>query len=525
MRQHRLGALVALLLASSGSLFAWGMSWGIPYDHSWAPDEILPRDVIAGAEQSFSSGWYSRYPPLHYYVLASVVAVGHGPIPSEPAARMQREGALLRQQRGVSVAMGMALVLVVFLIARPLTGPNGALVAAALTALSTPVVYYSKFANVDVPYTLWFAISLLFLSRILSSDRLIDWLGFSVTATLAVCTKDQAYALYLLAWPLLALLMARRRGQSATVALMERRLWLPIVVGALGFALLHNLAFNAAGFRSHVDAILEAGEGYRTFAPTLGGQLELAASTLRIFAWSLGAPAALLCAAGLGLALVRGDTRLLALLLPVVSYYVCFSSVVLYTYDRFLLPAIVVISIFGGHGFAEAAAPRFRWLAGATVVAALSYGTLRAVLLDASIAADSRYRVESWLAAEVAASDRVAMLGPLEYLPRPFGLDWKTRSELERSLLRMNPDVVVLNADYARRSEPWRSRRFYTSLMSGRLGYEAALRHRAPWRGPRWANPVAQARQHGLPTNLDKINPEIWVMRRGRSKHTAPPLK
>ena len=287
-----------------------------------------------------------------------------------------------------------------------------------------------------------------------------------------------------------------------------------MAVGALGFALLHNLAFNASGFRSHVGAIVEAGGGYRQFAPTLGGQLGLAASTANVLVWSLGAPAALLCAAGLGLALVRRETRLLPLLLPIVSYHLCFSSVVLYTYARFLLPAIVVMSIFGGHAFAEAAGPRWKWLAGAILVAAVSHGTLRAVLLDVSITTDSRYHVESWLAAEVTPSDRVAMLGPLEYLPRPIGLDWKTRFELERSLLRMDPDVVVLNADYARRSEPWRSRRFYAALMSGRLGHVAALRHRSRSLGPGWANPVAQARERGLPTNLDKINPEIWVMLR-----------
>ena len=77
----------------------------------------------------------------------------------------------------------------------------------------------------------------------------------------------------------------------------------------------------------------------------------------------------------------------------------------------------------------------------------------------------------------------------------------------------MSPEFVVLNADYARRSEPWRSRRFYASLMSGRLGYEPVLQHRSPLPGPGWANPVAQARRAGLATNLDKINPEIWVMR------------
>ena len=69
--------------------------------------------------------------------------------------------------------------------------------AAAIFALLTPFVYYAKTANPEVPYVFWFAVSLVFYLRFTRTLAAKDVVWFAISAALAICTKDQAYGLYL----------------------------------------------------------------------------------------------------------------------------------------------------------------------------------------------------------------------------------------------------------------------------------------------------------------------------------------
>ncbi|HEY8147735.1 MAG TPA: hypothetical protein VIK51_02310, partial [Vicinamibacteria bacterium] len=81
------------------------------------------------------------------------------------------------------------------------------------------------------------------------------------------------------------------------------------------------------------------------------------------------------------------------------------------------------------------------------------------------------------------------------------------------------PDVVVVNADYARRADEGTGERaFYSALDDGSLGYQVALRHRSD---PRVLLDMAALRRDGrdrIWSNLDKVNPEIVVYRRSVSR-------
>src|SRR5258708_28016054 len=59
-----------LVLAVAVVLGAWGLRWGLPSEFGWAPDEVLPADVDAAVAQRFAHGWHSKYPPLHFALLA-----------------------------------------------------------------------------------------------------------------------------------------------------------------------------------------------------------------------------------------------------------------------------------------------------------------------------------------------------------------------------------------------------------------------------------------------------------------------
>ena len=66
--------VLLLLLGASLALNLYGISWGLPSVQGWAMDELLPAQVLEGMSRHFSGGWYDKYPPFHYYLLAAAYA-------------------------------------------------------------------------------------------------------------------------------------------------------------------------------------------------------------------------------------------------------------------------------------------------------------------------------------------------------------------------------------------------------------------------------------------------------------------
>jgi hypothetical protein len=511
--------LLAVLALSLG-LNAWGLRYGLPNVYTWAQDEIIPAEVLDGLERRFSDGWHSRYPPLHYGMLA----LAYTPVRllSEPAVVSHESKSyerLFLAGRLLSLAMGGLTVLLVQRCASLVVGRGASLFAALCFASSPTFVYYAKFANLDVPYLFWFALSLLCLLRFMRDGGTGAAISAAVAAALSIGTKDQAYALYpLLALAaLLAVVGARRReGQPASLAalLRDERIRLPLAAALVLFAAAHNLLFNAGGFSDHLALIAgDASRDYRMFPPGAAGQWRLLLLSGRLLVFVLGEPATALALLGLLLAWRTGERLLLLTLLPLLSYQLLFLGVVGYAYDRFLLPHALVLSLFAGRAFAAA---RAAWLRGAAVAIVLGFGVLRCASLGLLLQQDARYEVERWFERNVPQKARIAVLGTLEYMPRLHGFQWKQRTELLRAVAGMDPDYVVVNADYAARAEDARARELYRSLDAGEAGYRLAFSARTRLAWPYRLDEYVRRRGDGLPTNLDKINPEIRVYARER---------
>ena len=126
-------ALAQVLLLAFG-LLIWGLDWGLA-DSSWAADELRPdwvRDVL---HQGFGSGWYDKYPWLHYAVLAVPVSAFEladrlGLLPIGSAASWAGQLALMR---AVSVLMALGTLVGAHLCSIEMiwTAPRGALDACA----------------------------------------------------------------------------------------------------------------------------------------------------------------------------------------------------------------------------------------------------------------------------------------------------------------------------------------------------------------------------------------------------------
>jgi len=502
------------------AIHAWPLDWGLPSAHGWAPDELTPAAVLDGLGQRFSNGWHSKYPPFHHAVLAAAYAPWISRAPD--AARTH---ALFRVGRFVSVLMAAGIVVLVYLCGRELFDHLPALFAALVAGLSAPLAYYAKLANLDVPYLFWFAAALLAYLRLLQGHRLRHYVAMAVCAAAAIATKDQAYGLFVLTAPLVVWALHRHRvaagaAPSLWATIGDRRLVAAAATAVLGVIALDNIWMNPGGFAAHVELIMgSASRDFRMFDRSAGGFLALAAATARAILFTLGVPASAAALAGAVLAGARWreNRRLLATLVPALSYWVTFVAVVLYLYDRFVLPMALVLALFAGNALAAALARRRSMvlpLAGAAAVVAAS--ALRALSVDVLLARDSRYAVEAWLRENAAPPAVVGAVGPLEYLPRLDGLRWRRLGPSIDRLRRVDPDVVVLNADFARRAaEGGSDAELYEALAAGAVGYRLALAQPAsstlPFLDVAALRSADATRVH---SNIDKVGPTILVYAR-----------
>lgn len=522
------------ILAGSVALNLAGLWWGLP--GYWVAIESTPVVVLYGWAERFSNGWYEAYPPLQYYLLT---------IAGAPLMLAQSLGwlnlftptvtsALLVLYRLVSIVLATAAVVATALITVRVWNRRAALFAAATVSLMAPFVYYAKTANVDVPYLSFFAMSLVFYVRLLQDGRMRDYLLFAACATAAVCTKDQAYALYV-TMPFVIVWETWRVNREAGVsnplwrAIIDRRLWTAGFTSIVLYALCLNLLFNMKGFRLHVWSITGAAGVYRIFEPTLDGRWQLLTLTIKLVIWSMGWPLFAVAMAGIVLGWTspgaRRATVWLAIIIP--AYYFAVINIVLYNYDRFMMPVCLVLAVFTGMAFDVFLARRIgarQWKI-AAVTGVLAYSLLYAATVDVLMIGDSRYAAQDWMRAHIKSTDVVAITELREYLPtRDGSIEVRTIEDLNEN----RPDFFILNADYAHSAPPdsdWA--RLMTGVQDGRLGYKLVGRFRrpSPWPWlPAMHPDLVGSRQDALVfTTLRNINPTIEIFEREQRGPPIPP--
>ena len=485
--------------------------WGLP--DLWPYDEIRPREILDGRARPLQGGFNGYYPPLHYYLLTLV----H--IPAEAMHRAGWWGAdtnlttvLAVAFRVVSSTMATAAVGLFYLCGRVVSDRRTAVVASLLIATILPYVYYAKTSNVDMPYVFWFSLALLFFLRLLRDHEPRDYVGLGVAAAAAVATKDQAFALFVLAPALVLVRLHRHRlatgtegGLFRTVA--DRRIIMATAAAALTYAALHNLLFDWSGFLRHVELLATRPlvEGNR-HANTPAGHLTMAIETAKHLSFSVGLPVFSAAVVGSGVSLYRRESRRAFLPIATVaaSYYLFFVSVVRINFVRFLLPISILLTFFAAYALTclVGRSRRLTWVTTAVIVATCGYNVVRATSLDYSMVNDSRYAVEDWLERNAAEGDTVVAVGSKNLLPRGLHVvDPGAVLYQQDRLRRLDARYVVVNA----------LETAYTpgSVLHARLtGGEHNFRLRARLRP---LPPFDLSSPEGIETNLGSINPPMLI--------------
>jgi hypothetical protein len=249
-------------------------------------------------------------------------------------------------------------------------------------------------------------------------------------AALAVGTKDQAYALFLLTGPIaMALWMTleptarKRRGEIVREVLIGTA----VAVGAL--LLVDGAVTNPFGFRRRISFLLgPASADHAFYARSWGGRLKILDDLAHSFRDFLPWPFAVLVVVGLVdhvLRSRRAPAKLVAGLVPVlaaVSFVVCFNFTARRTEHRFALPVMIFISMYAGLAFDSLLAlcrtRATRGLAFAAIVAPSAWALFQCVAIDANLILDPRYEAEAWLAAQAQPGDMIEVYGGNPYLPR-----------------------------------------------------------------------------------------------------------
>jgi 4-amino-4-deoxy-L-arabinose transferase-like glycosyltransferase len=524
------------ILIGSLAMNGAGIWWGLP--GNWPPAEPTPKLVGEAEALGFANGWHDTYPPFHFYVMSAANLpvrllqwTGWMPLNAE-----LRDGATLLMFRLVSLLFSAGIVVSVWWLGRRAFGKRAGLWGAACFALVAPFVYYAKTANTDVPYLFWFALSMVFYIRILDALRMRDFLLFALTATLSVCSKDQAYGMYaLMPIPIAYQLWRehRRAGRARPLlgAMFDRRLWAAAGTAAVVFAACHNLLFNWRGFRAHLDFIVGPGSvDYQLFAPTIAGQIELLRLTLWLIQQSLAWPLTIACLAGLVLAFRTSKLREVSvwLLVPALSYYLTFLAVILYNYDRFVLPICLVLAPFAGFAIDRFMTwrPLARPLRVTAVTIGVAYMVLYCAAIDVLMIGDSRYVIEKWLAARVQRGDRVASTFAPDYLPRLYRFNYSEIRSIEE-LQTERPTFYVLNVDYARAvpsDDP--TGQLVAGLHQGTLGYRRVFEYRRespwPWLIGAHHDLVGPRLERRVSSILRNVNPTTAIFQREENARAAP---
>lgn len=517
--------------------------WGIPFATSdvvvrgWEVDAITGIGVLS--ELSNLTGparpdWYVAYPLFHYLVLAvayipylgfsmvtGTLSLPGGDYPYGFADPVRAFVMLNLIGHAVTVLMGAATMMAVFILARRLFGSRVAPLAAAIALCAAPFMFYARTGNIDVPALCWTVWCLVMLERCWS-EGLTAWRAFGCgsCAALAVATKDQSYGLLLI--PLVMLLVVAARRPAVPSTWVRVRLPLGLVASGIAvFLVAGGIAFRPDRFLRHLDYITSFRETFTNVRnpteltvlrdPTLTGRLQLLGDLLRASGTAVGWPVIVVGLGGLAW-LWRTTPAVRWMTAALVGYFVLVLIPIEHMQYRYALAPSILLALA-----ATGVVSRFTHrpaLSGVMAIVLLAPGLLGAAEVTHAMLTDARGQASEWLRANVAVGDTLGFFGRPHQLPRiPGGVRAMSLSDdgdAAARLKEVRPRWVIVAPDYF--ADPRRERSIflppdvYDGLRDGSSGWVLAARFeskgllRRPLPYLPYVNPVVQVYQR-RPTN------------------------
>jgi len=529
--KNRTAVILVFIVALTA--FGSGIRWGLPHVASpetvqpWALDTIAPITPLNEAYHRFtrSGNEFVAYPLFHYMVLSVAYApyigieflIGNVAEPSssfpyglQDVAAFCRNLTLLA--RMVSLLMALGIVALVYRITLDFASRQAAVWAALATSLLAPLSYYSKTANLDVPYAFWVCLAVWRFLHILQDQQQKDYLFLGLFTALAIATKDQAYGFFVLIPLVLAFARARFENPTgATFRHWTKALVSPPMLAAGAVAMIAYAAANNV-FLGGLDGLLRhlsyGGEiyDYRQQTGTdfysLASQIKLVARSAVILAQNLGPGSLVLAAVGIVLTVQSRNWKILSLLVFIVSYYVFVIGAFNMVFARYLLVPSILLTPFVGIAIERLLRMPGRWrLASPFLISIALLSQLALVVnLNLTLVADSRQAMADWIHTNVDRGSTIESQVRERMLPHiSAGYDVSvagnsfntiTMSEIEEdltpaALASRNPDYILIMEGLGVTGDPegWATpslQSYYQDLAGGRLGYKKVAEFKTP---------------------------------------------
>jgi hypothetical protein len=553
------------VLAAALLLRLTGLVWGLPSYDGWDNDGVAPRDFLVGVLETYWPGHHYTYPPLHLLLLTVAEApVWLSAILRAPALTpaavvhtfigVPTMTAMAVVARAITAGLSLGLLWNLAEIGTLLRGSKraGAWVAVAC-GLNAVATYYSQTTNLDLPYLFWSVLALRWLVHAIVGHAPRSLRRVIVLAALAVATKDQAYALFVLGVPLsLGAWLALDPDARPLLRSLLKELGVGVAFGLPLLLVVDGAVTNPSGFRDRVAYLLgPASQDFAYYPPTWAGRLTVATDALlsfdQFYPWAF----ALLAVVGIGIA-CRGPDRArraagLVPLLAALSFTVAFDMSARRSEHRFALPQMVLLGVYAGVAL-DALHARFgrwrpgRWAFAAGVAPVLLYALFKCVAVDVAMLFDPRYDAENSLREHARPGDAIEIYGSNVQLPRLpadaaiqrvdldgvegrnpiLGVtevsDRFSNVEARRPRFIIVPSVwairwivepswgqstgQVLSPGQARIEGDVDSRNYFHALFEGRLSYRMA--HASVWKSAVWPQVDIHA----------SLTREIWLFER-----------
>jgi len=456
-------ALLLTILGFALLVNVTGIQWGLPGKTLWAPDELKPSDYTYAIKKDFSHGWHTRYPPLHYKIVASVYKPVIDWIDPTPRqwSELQFYSNFYLIGRGINIVFSVGILLLVYLVSKILFSPSTALTLTFLGVWVVPISYYSKIGNLDIPYVFWFFIAFFFYIRYQKAPSALQHIIYTVASVLSVASKDQAYGLFILPTLFMMAKSIHRHhasGKSIVANLFSIENLSVVFVFILTFILAFDLPGNKLGFVQHLKLIAgDASEPYRIFQRSFSGEVLMAGSSLVTIIYSVGLVTFSLCI--VACLNKQRFLKILPILLPAGSYYICFMAVIGYNYLRFFLPVSLLILIASGFTLEII---KLQWKPSLRILL-LTLAALPGIYLTLTInngmLHDNRLQIESFFRITALKEGSVTLFEPSAYAIRTTAIPQKIVAQKTMKLekITLNTRYVVINPDDWNKENPGNS--------------------------------------------------------------------
>ncbi len=423
-----------------------GIGWGLPASDGWDVDGVAPRDFLPGVLKTFTPGDYFTYPPLHLLLLtvltlpATLVALIRAPSLSqqdvvEVFLHVPLMTTFAMAARVVSLLMSLGIVLAVGRMASAIFGPRARAWAMAVAGVEVAGTYYAHTTNLDIPALFWASYALLGLVLAVQADEPKRLRRVAVLAACAIATKDQAYAVFALSFPCVLGLWALARSRTGALRELVRE---TIYLGVLGLGLVllfDGALFNPTGFLARLRFLTgPASQDFAQYSRDWPGRISAFEDAVTFLPKHYPLALAPVFVLGMVLAIARtkGRERIAALvpLFAILSFTLTFNCIARRVEERFMLPQMQLLAIYGGGAIAVVleVAPRavasrsgrrvVSLLVRLTAVACILAGLRQSAIVIATMLGDARYDAEAYMREHVRPGDVIEVYGGNVYLPR-----------------------------------------------------------------------------------------------------------